>query len=226
MEDGNLRKEILTTYYKTILYQDIIQRFNIKKPRELETLFNYLISNCGSQFSYNSLKKFLDIDDKTIKEYILYLEDVFLVYNLNKFDFSLKSQIKSNKKIYSVDTGFMRNISFQFLEKVASLYENIVYLNLDFENRDIFYFISKNGYECDFVVKEGLNIVSAIQVCKNLDDEKTKKREVRGLVEALKELNLETGLILTEDEEYEFEERGFKIVVKPIWKWILGTKIK
>ncbi len=83
-------------------------------------------------------------------------------------------------------------------------------------------FYHKNKKECDFVIREGLDIVEAIQVATSLEDYDVRKREILGLIDALKTYNLKEGLILTEDEEDSFEQDGFKIIVKPVWKWLLS----
>lgn len=74
--------------------------------------------------------------------------------------------------------------------------------------------------ECDFVIKKGLGIVQAIQVCYNLNEE-NKVREISGLIDACKTYKLKTGLILTFDEEDSFQKDGVRVIVKPVWKWLL-----
>jgi len=63
-------------------------------------------------------------------------------------------------------------------------------------------------------------------VCRTLQDEDTKKRELEGLIEALDTYSLHEGIILTEDEEYEIDFEGCRISVKPVWKWLLENGIK
>ncbi|MBS3092482.1 ATP-binding protein, partial [Candidatus Pacearchaeota archaeon] len=84
----------------------------------------------------------------------------------------------------------------------------------------IYYHAKKN--ECDFIIKEGLKITKAIQVCLILDNAVTKKREVDGLIEAMKEYKLKEGLILTLDKEEGLVVEDKKITIKPVWKWLLG----
>ena len=72
------------------------------------------------------------------------------------------------------------------------------------------------------IIKEGKNL-SAIQVCYKLD-ENNEKRELKGLLEALKELKLRSGLILTNNQEDELLIDDIKIVIKPAWKWMLSIK--
>ena len=76
--------------------------------------------------------------------------------------------------------------------------------------------------ECDFVIKEGLKISKAIQVTLSLTNPNTKKREVLGLINAMKKYNLDSGLILTQDEEGEEIINGKKITILPVWKWLLS----
>jgi predicted AAA+ superfamily ATPase len=130
----------------------------------------------------------------------------------------------SKSKIYSIDTGLVNSVSFKFSENIGRLLENLVFIELKRRGKEIYY--HKNKKECDFVIKEGLDITKAIQVCKSLESSdlrgETRKREIKGLIDALKTYNLKTGLILTEDEEETIIQDDFKIQVIPIYKWLLA----
>jgi hypothetical protein len=84
---------------------------------------------------------------------------------------------------------------------------------------EVYYFQEKKV--CDFVVREGAIINQAIQVCRTMLDESTRKREMDGLKEAMNTYGLSEGLILTEDEEPEHENDSGKITIMPVWKWML-----
>jgi len=88
-------------------------------------------------------------------------------------------------------------------------------------NEDIYYYKTKNNLEVDFLLKKARKVKQLIQVSQNLKENKTKEREVKGLTIALKELKLKQGLILTEDEEEVITLKGIKIIVQPIYKWLL-----
>ena len=122
--------DILSAYAKTILYQDVTPRLQLRKPTELERLFVYLISNVGKPFSYTNLEELFDITDKVIKEYIAAFADSYLLFELEAFDFSLKKQIRSQKKIYSIDTGQINALAFHFTQNIGRLLENLVFLEL------------------------------------------------------------------------------------------------
>lgn len=210
----------LKTLYDNILYRDVMNRYNLSNEKTLKELIYFLISNIGSKISYTSLKSILNVASATtIKEYINYFENSFMIFQINKFDYSLKKQIVNQKKIYIIDNGFASNISFKFSENRGRLLENLVFLELKRNRKEIYYHYENN--ECDFIIFDKGEITQAIQVTDNLNDEKTRKREIAGLIDAMKTYNLKEGLILTDDELGEFIQDGFKITVKPIWRWLL-----
>ena len=213
-------KDFFKILYDNILYRDIIVRYKLSHEKGIKDIFYYLTSNIAKEFSYTTLKKISDITSiTTIKDYISYLENSYLLFTINRYDISLKKQLINPKKVYIIDTGFANSISFKFSEDYGRLLENIVFLELKRNGLEIYYHRQKK--ECDFIIKDGLDIIQAIQVTKSLSDINTNEREIDGLIEAMKIYDLKEGLILTDDEETEFSQDGFKIVVKPIWKWLL-----
>ena len=84
-----------------------------------------------------------------------------------------------------------------------------------------YYWKNKAHLECDFVIKEGLKITEVIQVCYNIEDSDTKKREINGLMAAMKEFGLNSGLIITEDFEDRQTIDGKSIRFIPLWKWLI-----
>jgi uncharacterized protein len=197
------------TYYKNILYQDIIPRFNIQNVLGMENLSYYLISNTGKEISFNTLKNISQIDDKTIKQYISYLQDANLLYVIHNFDFSLKKLIGRKKKIYLVDPLFLQ-MSFKNSPNYGALFENYIYMFLKRKNYDIYF--QKNGSECDFILKEGYKITKVIQVCFELNSE-NREREINGLVGALKKFDLVEGHIVTKNQTEKIVFDGMSIFV-------------
>lgn len=213
------QKIILTELYENILYRDIVRRFNKNRTKQIKEISLYLLSNVSSDLSFRNLAKMIGIKNLiTIKEMVNSFENSFLFFTINKFSYSIKKQIQNPKKIYCIDVGLPSIIGFNFSQNQGALLENLVAIELKRKNQEIYYYKEKK--ECDFLIKEKLKITNAIQVCYKLDD-KNKKREVDGLVEAMSEYKLKGGLILTYDQEDEFNIDGKKITVKPVWKWVL-----
>ena len=215
----NENPAILHELLKDVIMRDIAVKFGIKNTKILEKLAIYLISNVGKEFSYNSLKKMLEIKSvQTVIDYISYFEDSYLLFTIPKFSYSYKQQQVNKKKVYSIDNGFSYNNSVSFSKDKGKMLENQVFLKLRHEFREIFFF--QEIKECDFIVKEKEKVVKAIQVCYDLN-EFNQDREIKGLKEALDKFNLKDGLILSFNQEDEFKIDNKKIVVKPVWKWLL-----
>lgn len=210
--------EILIRVYEDIVIKDIAARYNVDSVKQLKELYQYLITTVSQRFSYNSLKKFININSaNTIKKYIDYLEETYFISQVNKFDYSFKKQIVNDKKIYVVDNGFIPNISLKFTKDDGWLLENAVFTELE-NFGEVFYHSEK--FECDFVVAENRKVKEVVQVCWNLTP-LNEERELNGLVEAMNKFNLNAGLILTNDQEEEREFDKKKIIVKPVWRWLL-----
>ncbi len=224
IEDRETKKELLAMYARNILYQDIAARFGIKKAIDLENLFFYLASNISSSYSYNSLSKLTGLTDKTIKEYLSYFSDAYLLFTVDAFSFSVKHQLKSSKKVYTVDAGLAEAVSFRFSEDRGKFLENIIFLELKRRGKEVFYYKTTNGLEVDFIIKKGRNITDLIQVAGELTEEKTKAREMKALMKAMDEVGLKKSLIVTLEQEDEFKEGGKTISVVPAYKFLLNME--
>lgn len=214
----NKDKDYIRTIFDNILYRDIIARYSIKRQKVIKELVNILATNVSSLFTYNSLKKSLGLANSiTVKEYISYLNNSYLFFELQKFDFSVKRQLNSPKKIYLIDSVF-NELGLNFSMNRGKILENIVFIELKRRNKEVYYYAAKK--ECDFVVKEGNKIKEAMQVCYVLN-ESNKDREIGGLLETMEKFKLKEALILTHEQEEEMKLKGKKIMVMPVWKWLL-----
>jgi len=227
--EGIDRKSYLSTLFDSVVYKDIIKRHNPGYPKELESLANYLISNAGTKVAYKNLTDPAGIgSEHTVKKYIGYLEEAFLIFQVRRFSFKIKEQERANKKIYVIDNGLITARAFSFSENAGRLYENAVAIEL--KKRELggeleFYYYG-NKYEVDFVVKKGTTVESLIQVSFDFKGRETKEREIRGLLHASEELNCDNLMVIT--GEYSGEENvswfGKKRNVKfiPLWQWLLS----
>lgn len=215
------KEEYLKNVYENILYRDIITRYKLTSEKPIKETVYFAASNLGKEISFNTIKNLTGLTSATtIKEYFEYLENTYLVFLMPRYDPSLKKQAYFNKKAYFIDTGMARIIGFKTSEDKGRLLENIVFLDLKRKNHEIYF--HKEKKECDFLVRQGTRIVKAIQVTGSLDE--NKDREIDGLLEALKKYNLKEGLILTLDDEEEIKKENKKIIIKPVWKWMLENE--
>ena len=213
------KKEILVMYARNILYRDIAPRFTVKKPLELENLFFYLMSNISSLYTYNKLSKLVEISDKTIKDYLSYFTDAYLLFTIDLFNFSVKRQIKSPKKVYAIDTGMARASSFSFSEDAGHYLKNLVFIELKRKGREIYYYKTANDLEVDFACKEENRLTGLIQVSKEMQTDKVRKREIRALIKAMDETGLSQATIVTYEDEEIIRAEGKTINVIPAYKY-------
>jgi uncharacterized protein len=212
---------LLKTYFYDILQKDIVSRYDIRDKAALEKMAVFVLSNSAKIVSLESLKNSFNLSYETVSNYLSYFKEAFLISELNQFSYSLKTQQKSFKKIYSIDQGLSGAVSFRFSDDRGRMLENAVFVELSRRGEEIYYYKTKKNSEVDFYVHGGRKKI-LIQVCQSLADEKTKRRETRSLALAMKEMKVSSGLILTENEEGEIVEDDEKIKILPVWEWMLG----
>lgn len=212
-------KEYLKLLYENILYRDIIVRYNLSGERNLKDLIYLIVTNLSNEITFNSLTKYLSISSPTtIKEYFDYLENSYLSFLVPRFDFSARKQIQSPKKAYIIDNALAVYLGFRFSNDYGKLLENLVFLELKRRGKDIYYFSGE--HECDFIIKEGIHVTEAIQVCYELNRD-NREREISGILESMKKLKIKNGKIITIDQNEELKIGRKKILIVPAWKWLL-----
>ena len=104
-----------------------------------------------------------------MSEYCHYLQQSYLCFFVNRYSHSLKEQVQSQKKVYFIDHQLAKSIGFQIGANRGRMLENIVYIELKRRGKEIYYHQEKK--ECDFIIKNGMEIESAYQVCAEWSDD-------------------------------------------------------
>lgn len=218
------KERILQEYYQSMIFKDVVERHRIKEIKKLKTLAALLFESVTKEISYNRLSNKLkslgfNISKNTIIEYISHFEDAYLFFESIKYEYSLTKQLGSIKKIYCIDNGLLNSSSFKFSDDRGKLIENLAFIELKRRNHEIYFHSNKN--ECDFIIKEKNRITKAIQISEKITEE-NHKREINGLMSALKKHNLKEGTILSLDNKEKIEKiENKKIKFIPFWKWLL-----
>lgn len=202
-----LKREYLKNVAEDIILKDIVPRYNIKSSQIIRDLFYYLVSNAATTLNYSSLAKKLSVDPKMIKEYIGYFEDNFLIHTIPAYHDKLTSQIKSAKKLYLSDNGFL-NLGINRTKNLGTALENLVFNELYKKDEKVTY--RKDNQEVDFYIQNRL-----YQVAYDISDEKTKKRELNAFGEFKKEND--KCILIT----YDTNETIFGVEVLSIDKFLL-----
>ncbi len=225
-QDIALKEAELKSYFDSILLRDIVARYKLDNFKVLEDLSILLLSSIANTLSITKVKNRLGVSHDLASKYMEYLENTFMIQSIPLFDWSLQKQYVNPKKIYSVDTGLSKRVSFEVGKRIGDMLENIIYLELKRRYESLYYFKTSQGYEVDFLVKQYENITHIIQVSYQLSDAKTKKRELRSLVKAADELKYTQSvqlILLTMDPSSQeiIDDKTIEII--NVLEWLLLT---
>ena len=216
-----LTRSYLDTLFDSIVWKDVAKRHNVRNVTDLNNLAMYLVSNFCNPVSANDLTTELGFSSvNTTRKYMDYLHEPYLFYYLSRYNNKLKLMKKAPRKVYVVDNGFVTSKAFSLSDNLGRLLENQVFIELvrrgyDVE-RTMFYYRSRNDKEVDFVLRKEAHIERLVQVCYDMSNPKTEKREVDSIVECAGELKCSNLVIVTNNDKRTIEKDGYKIDVVPI----------
>lgn len=194
------RLETLQNYVEVVVFRDVVERHKVSNIKLLKYFTSILLKNTASRFSINKFHKDVSsqgykVGKDTLYSYLEHLEDAFLVYTVPIFSESLREVETTPKKIYSVDNGLINANTFNFSFNFGKLLENQVYLDLRRQKKEIFYYVTSEGYEIDFIARDYEGQYEMIQVVWDPTDALTLEREERALKAAEKELGIKGKII-------------------------------
>lgn len=157
------------------------------------------------------------------RDYLEYLKNAYMIYELKKFDYSLKKQNLNDKKYYSADLGLSNLYRVANLKNRGSDLETIVAIELLRRGFELYYYKTASNHEIDFVVVKDSAIVKLIQVSSSLSDEKTKKRELEVFEKTKKELSLGDieCLVISEEKSENITCDSLEIKVLNVLEWLI-----
>lgn len=227
LKDGEDKKEYLKGLFETTYFKDIIEHNKLEKTEALDSLCNILSEGTGQLFNsqkiadaYKSVTKD-NIDKDTVKKYIDYFIDAFVLKEAKRYDVKGKKEIGALKKYFFIDNG-LRNARLNFAyDDEEQMLENMVHNELiyngytvnvgAFEKKEK----DKNGksisksYEIDFVAQRGIKKYY-IQVASDISNAATKAREVKPFL-ALKD-SIQKIIVINKPLEESLDSNGFTVI--------------
>lgn len=210
---------------EAIIKRDITKRFNVRYPEVLQRLATYLLDNFAQEYNAAKIADFLGVSDHTIDTYSQYLQEAFLLLSVHKFSYKSRDRIRG-EKLYVVDNAFISNRPNTFsTENMGWRMENVVFVELlqrvGRRFADVFYYRDRS-FEVDFLVTKGGVVEELYQVCYDMTNEKTRKREINSLLQGAKKFHCQNLTIITFAEEMEVLRDNYIIKVIPVTKWLLN----
>lgn len=210
-------KNILQDYFNVMIYRDMIERYQFGNVHVLKYFLKRMYESVGKPFSvnkvYNDLKsQNYNIGKNTLYQYLDAAHTIYMCTGLNKYSQSVLKQELSEKKYYAIDTGLLQALTFEFSNDFGSVLENTVMLELLKTGHKLYYF--KDKKECDIIIQNTDGTLTPAQVCYDMSNSDTRKREFLGLAAACQYLNTKKGLIFTMQKEPDtiFNEFRFEII--------------
>ena len=219
----------VNTLVENILKRDIEQRHKIKYGRALEQLAQHLLNVAPTTIVSSDLANLFEIkSNHTVDNYINYLTEAYLLVELQRFSTKSKNRLY-DKKVYPVDVALMDGREDALVgENLGFRLESLVYIELLRRNcpleQNIYYYKNSNGYEADFVVCKGNKVLEIYQVCYDFSSEKTKKRELRGLLTTAKETRCDNLFLITDFQRENIIQEGKSVKVIPAYEWMLNAQ--
>ena len=211
------KRGYLSNLFQKLFYSDIIVRNKIKNDKALHILVKKLGESVNNETSATRIKNIIKsigypVGTATVLEYIQLLNDSYLLFPVVNYINKFVAR-ETIKKYYFIDNGLL---SLFIHNQDTKLLENLVYLHLKRTNQSLHYF--KRKHEVDFYIPEKDLL---IQVCYDISDIETQKRELLALKKVKDELKAENLLIISFDEERELSLDNQIVQVVPVWKYLL-----
>ena len=209
-----------------VILDDIIKRFNIKHTTVVEKTLFYLFSAIGNIISFTKISNYLkrldiSIKNETLIKYVQYMLTTFAIYETNKFDWKLGKLFGTTRKYYAVDTGVV-NLYPGMVSNYSKQLENIVFLKLKRNRKQIYFGALPSGKEIDFITQTANGEFEKYQVTQTLHKDNY-DRELSSFL--LQNTYLKDGknILLTLDEnEEEIDYQDAKVLKKNLIRWLLG----
>lgn len=227
INNRDITESYLKTLFDSIIMKDIVRRYKVRKVEELYQFATYMISIFTSPFTYSSITEELGLSSKTtVQKFCTYLKNCYLFFYLPRYNHKLKLMQKAPQKVYIVDNGFLSSSAFQISENKGRLLENLVLLEFirrKYEiGKNLFYYRNQSDKEVDFVVRENNIVRQLVQVCWDMSNPKTQKREIGSLMACAKDFPNGELFVITWNEQKEITMNAKIIHVIPYYKWCLS----
>lgn len=195
------RARVLQDYVSVAVLRDIVERYHVSNIALIRYLIKTLLKQNATAFAanklYNTLKRQgFSVGRATLYDYLEYIEDAYLMFKVPLFDESERKVQSNPKKIYAVDTGLVHSYTFSFSKNYGRMFENVIYLDLRRRGYQVYYYLTAERYEVDFLVRSLTGKIKLYQVAWDVSDQETLEREQRALALAEQELGCQ-GMLIT-----------------------------
>ncbi len=208
----------LPPLYQGVVLKDIVNRYKIRKSKQIHDLGVYVLTQTASPYTLNSLAKVLQARSVTsLTKYLTYLYGAYVCFSVPTFSHKLKAVLHGPAKMYAYDTGMAGAVGFNNPLVDARFLETAVALSLKRKGADFYTYRTRNNKEVDFLVRDKGKLSQLLQVCYSLQDPRTQKREFSALKEAMEETGVKNAHVITLDKQDISPHQNLDIVSAESW---------
>jgi predicted AAA+ superfamily ATPase len=208
---------------KRVIYDDIAQLYNVRNGAKIESLLKLMSAPQSRTFSYKSIGDHLRIDNETTGQYVYYLTESLLLFELMNYSSTREKQLRRNYRYVLVDTGIRNAIEHNLKlpssqEALGHIVEGVVLQHILWNARtegwEVFYWLDKD--EVDIVVKFGKALLP-IEV--KYSDNPTRS-DIKGLLRFMREYRADRGIVVTKDKFLKENIDSREVVYIPLWLFL------
>ncbi len=232
---GQQRIQILQSYVELVILRDVIERHDLGNPSAVRAFTMTLLQSSASLMSVNKIYRDLTsrgirVGKESLYDLLEFLADAFLLSAVSRFDRSLRVRQSNPRKVYTIDPGLAFAYSPSGTSNTGRRLEEAVFLELRRRTAparpgEICYYITRSGKEVDFVHGDPVTgkALQLTQVSASIREEKTRKRELEALDEAMEEMGMSESTLITLFDEGQEKTRFGTVNIIPGWKWFLDS---
>jgi predicted AAA+ superfamily ATPase len=222
------KEVLLREYFDTMILRDIIQRYDVSKPRVCVQVCRYLLSNISKPVTSKSVFEYIKeggaaTSRDAIRDYLSWAKDSWLLFMVDVFSKSHREQERNYKKTYCIDWGLACQNSSVWDGSLSRAFENMIFLQLIRKHARVHYYLTRNSrQEVDFIALDSRGrVILAAQACTDIGDKDTLRRELSPLIASAKYFGINENYLITISHEKTFKEDGVTIHAIPAWKWLM-----
>jgi predicted AAA+ superfamily ATPase len=212
-KSNDLSRRWMESFINTYLNRDLLQLGLNASPKTIRNLWTMMAHLNGQLFNATPLGNSLGISTPTVKRYIDFLEDAFLLKSLHPFSWNMSKRLVKTPKVYLTDTGILHHlagiadfVSLSGNPMIGSSWESFVFgqvLALKSINTGLYFYRTHHGSEVDLVFTKGLTVVATAEIKYSNSPQLTK-----GNYQAFEDLNAPMNYVITpSSDDYLFKER-------------------
>jgi len=222
--EPDLKERMVQQIYRDVINHDVARRYEVRDIEKLEAVATTFIASVPGPVTLNGTRRALGgrVSLDSIERFARYLEEPYLLFFVSTHSFSAGERKRSPRKVYAVDNGLLMATSHRFSSDRGKLLENAVFLDLRRAGCEMYRLMDKK--EVDFLIWKGTAPHALVNVCSDVSDADTKKREVDSLRIAMRRFDLDRGLVVTLSHSETMPVPEGVIEFLPYRRWALETE--